>query len=297
MDVLAVVGVIVGVAAIPTAYFFGRRNRQRPDLRMSLDFDQIFAPRSFGKGLQLAWNGGSLEKISRTNIAIWNHRGDTVRGLDILPTDPLRVVVEDDDVVLQVRVVSYSRPQVGFALSGDGVTFDFLDPGDGAIIEVLHEGDSPARLAGTIPGAAITTVAPSNLAPAARRQLRSGPVRRLFAKSRRRLTVLLLAALVLGVAGLVAGTQLLLWLINRAPEMVDINLFDLTTLEGQSLFSDEVSRVGALSPLGQASLYLVIGLVVLYGTAVVALLSRLAIRMRTTVPRSIATVDEDAPAE
>jgi len=32
------------------------------------------------------------------------------------------------------------------------VMFDFLDPGDGGVIAILHQGSSPPRLLGTIMG-------------------------------------------------------------------------------------------------------------------------------------------------
>lgn len=103
-----------------------------------------------------------INSICRTRIALWNHRGDTIQNSDDLESDPLRIQLADGDEALQVRVLSMSRKQIGFVPSiGEfdssvvRISFDFLDSGDGAIMEIVHQRPSIPEILGTIKGCII----------------------------------------------------------------------------------------------------------------------------------------------
>jgi hypothetical protein len=94
-------------------------------------------------------------------VRVANVGSETIRREDLLTSDPLRIEVSNA-APLDVSIAGTARQVNNFTL-GDlsentppaavSVTFDFLDPGDGALIQVLT--DSPRaniRLTGTVIG-------------------------------------------------------------------------------------------------------------------------------------------------
>lgn len=162
--VLTVIGLVLSVIALPVTYFLGRRTRQLPVVYSVSDFAVLMSPRDrlAADDLDLTLGGRTISTISRTYIAVWNARGDTIRNTDILQTDPLRIIVGEGDDILRSRIISTSRTQCGASLQESlldsrtlEVNFDFLDPKDGMVIEVLHHGEAAAKLVGTLRGATI----------------------------------------------------------------------------------------------------------------------------------------------
>ena len=172
-DVLAVVGVAASVIGIPITFVVARRGRQVPDLRYSIDFDVLVAAedRLFGRGLVVTSDGHPIESVSRSRVAIWNNRGDTVRGSEIVENDPLRIGVSSSDAILQARIVAKSRPQIGIKIDPGKdkqtvlIGFDFLDPGDGFIIEIMHGKAKAAEVSGTIRGVRLSERPQTDLSP------------------------------------------------------------------------------------------------------------------------------------
>jgi hypothetical protein len=187
---LTVVGLAVAVIAIPLAWFFGRRTRERPDFRFAVDQEELISPDDSLKrgGLEVRFRGKTLERLCRSYVAIWNKRGDTIRGTDIPSSDPLRVQFPESDSVLSARVVSVSRDEINArVLSPDGsdpnvvhLQFEYLNPGDGYVVEFLHEKNVRPLFFGIPMGATLRETKQVSLAPRARSRLGMGWWRRLL---------------------------------------------------------------------------------------------------------------------
>jgi hypothetical protein len=294
MDWLGISGLIIGIVGIPLAFLVGRRNRQRPDLRVVTDYDQIVAPGDFAGGgeIKLAWDGTPLEEVSRTNIAFWNHRGDHVSGDDVLPADRLRIEVDEDDQILQVRVVSFSKTQNALKVNGQAIEFAYLDPRDGGVFEVLHRGESPARIAGTIPGAKIKASRFGNLSPRDREVVRRSRMRRMFSLKGRR-TRSLLGLIVLCALTVAAFAVIGLVLLSREPSLVAPGAYDLTTIEGQADYARQISSRGAVRSSDVALFLIVIGT---YSFLLIAGIALFIFRSRAIVPSTIVQNDVDEKA-
>ena len=150
-DWIGIAGLVVGLIGIPLTWFLARRSRQRPDLRYAVSYEKVITPadRLSRDGLRLEFSGKPIERLARTTVGIWNRRGDTIRGTDIVSTNPMRICMSSGDEVLQARIVASTRPEnaasvaVGQDRSAAVVSFDFLDAGDALVVEVLHEGSAP----------------------------------------------------------------------------------------------------------------------------------------------------------
>ena len=294
---IGIIGLVLTVVGIPIAFAVGRRNRQLPDLRTAFDFDQIVTPGNWLRGgLALSFKDKSMTHISRTVIAVWNQRGDTVYGRDVVASDPLKIEVEGDDSILQVRLVARSREPIGVAVDDCGaIGFEFLDAGDGFVVEVLHSEKTPARIVGTIPGAKLRESVSVALGPIAREAIRTSRLRRyslMNARWKRRIIVgLFLGAMLLAMAGL----SLILALRGfGTPSLVETGSFDLATLRGQGDFADEVTKVGEHNP---TSTVLFAANFLVAATTGTLILRQLWQRTKIVIPASVVADDLDTAKE
>jgi hypothetical protein len=254
-DIIATIGLAISVLGIPITFILARRTRQRPELRYALDFDRILSPDSnlFDRGLYMTLGANRIDSISRTRIALWNHRGDTIRNGDILDTDPLRVQLKDGDEALQARVLGTSRKQLEVHATIDSakpssvqIDFNFLDVGDGALIEIIHRGPSEPTVLGTLQGADVRNVGPAVLGSkmlevAAAYKSR---MRRFFSSTPKE-DLIVPAALICG------SIAFFLLIITESPyqpnHLIDVNHYKLNTVTGQVAFAQAVAKTEAFN--------------------------------------------------
>jgi len=162
-DILAVVGLVVSVGGIPLTFLLARRARQRPQLRYRVDFRVILRldDELFRRGFLMTLGGRKIDSISRTRIALWNHHGDTIEKQDNLESDPLRIQLDAGEA-LQAHLLCTSRYQTGLSVARDEadpasvkLTFDFLDAGDGGVVEIIQHGTKKPVIRGTLKGCTI----------------------------------------------------------------------------------------------------------------------------------------------
>jgi hypothetical protein len=256
---LGIAGIVLSAVGIPITYVYARRARQRPRLAFALDFDVLLNPTDglVSEGLSLSFRDRAINRVSRTYVALWNDRGDTVRGNDIVDTDPLRVQLAPGDTPLETRILLQSREQSKMVLALDDeavrIAFDFLDEGDGALIEVLHEGAAKPELTGTVRGATLSARGTGvDLSPAELLWMRDerwwsrlrNRLKRpgISAKRRPRALLPLIAAGLMQVVllGYIAWDTTH----DRRPALIPAQQYDLDTVKGQKHFADDVRERG-----------------------------------------------------
>jgi hypothetical protein len=99
--------------------------------------------------VSIFYKGSSITRVTRTQIVFWNSGKSLLQGNDVVKEDPLRFVFEASGLILNAAVVKMTRPTNKFTVnlhperSNELVCgFDYLDPGDGATIEVLHTAEN-----------------------------------------------------------------------------------------------------------------------------------------------------------
>ncbi|MFI7574291.1 hypothetical protein [Micromonospora sp. NPDC049497] len=251
-DFFGVAGFFLSLIAIPITFVVARRTRLRPEIRYVEDHDVLVEPKAelIDRGLSITFANHTLRQVSRTYIAFWNHRGDTIKGSDTLSEDPLRVQLEDLDTVVDVSIVWYSRKQNRLTVirSSDDqsvayINFDFLDAGDGAVIQVVHERGKPT-LTGTIRGCTIKNKGSSDLTESTLSHTKTKSFRKRIA--RREGGPSLFPPLL--IPPMAAFGFFLDPIINffRSPQkVVDSSKYDLTTRKGQEEFAREVGPTGS----------------------------------------------------
>jgi hypothetical protein len=158
---IGLAGFFVSLVGIPLAFYLARRSRQKPDLRFARSSEVVLEPFQEGDTpLHVAYGATEVTRVSRGRVAFWSRAGDTVRGTDVVSTDALRVTVPTDCTILQAKVITQARQSNGITLELAGkheikIGFDFLDAGDGFVLEVLYDGSGDVGVAGTIRGATV----------------------------------------------------------------------------------------------------------------------------------------------
>ena len=113
----------------------------------------------FPDDVEVRYRGTPVPRLTSSTIRIWNAGKKTVRGSDIVAHDPLRLHFGGD--VLNVRIIDVTREALRITANTSeeearGMVcwdFEFLDPGDGGVLEVLHNGSAEApEYTGTIIG-------------------------------------------------------------------------------------------------------------------------------------------------
>lgn len=105
--------------------------------------------------LQVAYAGKRVLSITVSRIAFWNSGTDILNGSNIAPGDPLRFEIPEGKI-LEWQLVEATNPanQISLSLRSNGalhISFDFLNKGDGAIVQILHTGQR-VNLLGQVKG-------------------------------------------------------------------------------------------------------------------------------------------------
>src|SRR5271154_4018409 len=110
--------------------------------------------------IKILFNGDAVPRVVVTQLAVWNAGNTTVRGNDIVEADPLAVGIDPGSSILGTGLLSATRTVNDFHIrvmaqdrSRAFLDFDYLDPGDGAVFQIIHSGAKcTARVTGSLRG-------------------------------------------------------------------------------------------------------------------------------------------------
>jgi hypothetical protein len=117
------------------------------------------------QGLEVRFRGARVNAISITRMAIWNGGTEALRNTDISEGEPLVIRPRDNVNILQADLVELTsrankpsiEPVVQGGASGYLFRFEFLNPADGVVISLIHDGTdvTDVSLTGTLVGARV----------------------------------------------------------------------------------------------------------------------------------------------
>jgi hypothetical protein len=110
--------------------------------------------------IQILYDGKPVQRVISNTITIWNSGSRTIAKSQVVDTDRLRISVDRGSRILSTEILRTTRSVNAFTLSIESVspstaqiTFEFLDPRDGATVRILHDGkDDYATISGTVMG-------------------------------------------------------------------------------------------------------------------------------------------------
>jgi len=95
--------------------------------------------------VEIRFKGDVVERLTKTDLIVWNAGRKTILGSQIVATDPIRFEFSPGSRILEISTKRVTRQVNSFAVLIDQknpnyaiINFDYLDRGDGALIEVLH---------------------------------------------------------------------------------------------------------------------------------------------------------------
>lgn len=152
------IGVVLGVIGLVAAYVFYRRSLVRPKLAFVISSVRITGRDSmFPDELKIFYGDKEVQTVTQSNIVIWNSGNVTIDGENIVKADPLRLVIPKESEILAASIVFTTREVTAFSIKLRGETsnelllsFDFLDSGDGALINLTHTSSNKIEPLGTI---------------------------------------------------------------------------------------------------------------------------------------------------
>lgn len=161
MEVLGVInqgwfGIVTGIAI---AVFFHKRAKRDPQISYQVSTQTLIAkvPKSLLGRVSISIDGQQTNDLLSTRLVFWNS-GDAAVKSDSFPTGgALLIFPEKMSEVLGFDILTITNTNNGVQLlqapSGISITLDYLNPGDGAIVDILHRfGAGKIRLSGVLLG-------------------------------------------------------------------------------------------------------------------------------------------------
>jgi hypothetical protein len=139
-SLISLVGVVVAVIIYKASRVGARPVYQERALR-------LVGPdaRLLHEAVEIRFKGQLVERLTKTHMIFWNSGRVLLRGSDVVHTDPVRCDFADGSCILEVRVLKRTRDANKFEVHIDPerqhraiLAFDYLDPGDGVVLEMLH---------------------------------------------------------------------------------------------------------------------------------------------------------------
>lgn len=114
-------------------------------------------------GLTVNFKNEKVKNFSVSKFVIWNSGNSTINKSDIVSVDPLRIEDNEELTILDYEVIQSNEKSNQFKLLdniSEGsfkkiiIEFDYIDPQQGCVIQVFHNGISPSSpdLKGKIKG-------------------------------------------------------------------------------------------------------------------------------------------------
>ena len=113
------------------------------------------------EGLQVTVHGRTTPIVTVNRIAIWNAGNRTIFSEDLSDNDPIIIDPLHNSDVFEIAILEQTKTanqanliEVTNNPNSREVRFDYLDPGDGILINVVHNGDSKEEfeISGSIKG-------------------------------------------------------------------------------------------------------------------------------------------------
>ena len=154
------IGAAIGLAGIIIGTILTLSLRPRPRLAVQFNTLYLVGPNAaLPDGIEFLFKGNKVPKVTLSRIALWNIGNTTISGDQIVGSDPLRIVVSENGSVLETSILHRTRQANDVVCilrpNTEGEVecrFDYLDPQDGALIQIIHTGTSRLGVLGTLRG-------------------------------------------------------------------------------------------------------------------------------------------------
>src|ERR1700723_81082 len=146
---VGMVGWCASVISIPLAFYFYFASIEKPDLTYYIRPDRSpLVAAGDTPDLAIIYKGHEVSKnVSAAQITIWNAGKKPIQHDEILA--PFVISTEANHPILAAKVISVTRPVIGFHLDDSavgsdrlGIDWRVLEFNDGVLVQVIYEGDT-----------------------------------------------------------------------------------------------------------------------------------------------------------
>lgn len=158
---LGLLGLVVAIVSILYAFYLQKKNKKYKELSCALISNNLIKEKeSHFPKLDISYNNEKLDNFTLTKIHIINIGKEVIRPQDIAAKDPIRFCATTDKTrLLDHSLIYANNPKNNFELNiqseAINLSFDFIEPKDKVIIQVLHTGvdSNDIQIFGTVIGA------------------------------------------------------------------------------------------------------------------------------------------------
>lgn len=156
-----VITLITFIIAIAVALFLYFKAKQKKGLSYYISNNLLIdrANTENPDQIEIFFSGTKVDKLYKTLIYIWNSGNQIIKKDELNTKDPFRFEIENNKEILSIKTIKSTREVIDFnayhekKINFYKINFDYLDPNDGAVIEVLHNGSiDDLKLKGTVMG-------------------------------------------------------------------------------------------------------------------------------------------------
>lgn len=103
----------------------------------------------FRTSLKITFEGADVPRATFAQLFIWNDGNQTIRRSDVTPKKPLKLTLPKGERFLQYSIATMADEAMDASVtaSDDGslfVSFEYIEPGQGFVCDILHTGESGA---------------------------------------------------------------------------------------------------------------------------------------------------------
>jgi hypothetical protein len=156
------IGALIGIIGIIIAFIFYRKSQIRASLSYQTQSLEIIekSKQILPKEVTITFGDKLVQRLTKTEVILWNSGRTTLREIDIVAEDPLRLEFSKDAQILQTRIIKSNRDTNKFTsiirINSSNIVdfnFDYLEPGDGVVVELLHtDNELYPKIQGSIRG-------------------------------------------------------------------------------------------------------------------------------------------------
>jgi hypothetical protein len=151
------IGTLIGLCGTIIGIVLAFAFAPRPRLAAQVNTLELVGPNAvLPHEIEFFFQGKKVPQVTLSKIAVWNIGNKTIQGHQIVNSDPVRIVISEGSV-LETVILHRTRAVNDFACvlrSGSDnqieCRFDYLDVGDGALIQVIHTGNDKVDVLGSL---------------------------------------------------------------------------------------------------------------------------------------------------